>query len=293
MNAETVELVYLNDATLGECPRWHKDTQTLYWVDIHKNTLFAYQLEKRVCRSRRFDFKTAAFGLTAEGSFVLSSDQGFYFLSDLQGEVQFLGNPEAELSGNRFNDGAVDRLGRFVIGSLGDEQSPTGQLHSLNFEQSQQSRVLARGFKITNGLAFSPDDQFLYFTDTPSRRVVRYRYDLASGSIDQPSTFYQFDPQDGYPDGAAVDAEGNYWIAMYGGSKIVGIRPDGRRLMDIPLPVSQPTMVCFGGDDFQTLYITSASQGLTPTQLEAEPLAGSVLAVRSNYVGNPGYSVSV
>jgi sugar lactone lactonase YvrE len=91
----------------------------------------------------------------------------------------------------------------------------------------------------------------------------------------------------GRPDGATVDSEGNYWSAQYAGSRVLCISPQGELLHEIMLPVTNPTMPCFGGPDLKTLYVTSASQGMSAEHLAAHPLEGAVLAIPMDVAGLP------
>ena len=96
----------------------------------------------------------------------------------------------------------------------------------------------------------------------------------------------------GRPDGAAVDALGNYWSAMYEGGCLVRLSPGGEVIERIELPVRCPTMPCFGGDDLRTLYVTSARQDRFAAELDALPLSGHVMAARVDVPGLPVNFVS-
>jgi sugar lactone lactonase YvrE len=148
-----------------------------------------------------------------------------------------------------------------------------------------------------NGLAWSPDSRTLYWTDTQSHQVRAWDWDAQANRLSNGRVFHQFDPkpagwkpgQPGYggrPDGAAVDLEGNYWCAMYEGSRIVKLAPDGRLLQEVPTPMLCPTMPCFGGADRCTLYLTSA--GNRPhEELAALPQSGCVVAMQVDVPGLP------
>ena len=122
---------------------------------------------------------------------------------------------------------------------------------------------------VSNGLAFSPDGATLYWADTPSHRVMAFDFNALEGTLGASRVLVQFDAkkthQDlslygGRPDGAAVDAEGAYWCAMFEGQRLLRFAPDGRVLQELPLPVRCPTMPCFGGADLRTLYVTTARE---------------------------------
>ena len=96
-----------------------------------------------------------------------------------------------------------------------------------------------------------------------------------------------FAETEGRPDGSCVDADGGLWNAEYGNGRLVRYTPAGKIDRVIPMPVANPTCCCFGGKDFDTLYVTTATQRLTPDDLAKQPLAGSVLAVRPGVRGLP------
>jgi sugar lactone lactonase YvrE len=157
---------------------------------------------------------------------------------------------------------------------------------------------------IANGLAWSPDAKTLYWADTPQHAIYAWDYDLASNAMTQRRVFKQFPPKPegwkpfqpdnggylGRPDGAAVDVQGNYWVAMYEGQRVLQLSPAGDIVQNIPAPVLCPTMPCFGGDDLQTLYLTSARHGRSAQDVAAQPELGCVFSLR---VGVPGLPVNL
>ncbi len=150
-----------------------------------------------------------------------------------------------------------------------------------------QLHVVDDDVQISNGLAFSPDRRWVYHSDTPHHVIWRYSLDPVTGAIGKREAFRRF--SDGLmPDGAAVDAEGFYWSALFDGGRIVRIDPHTAEIVDeIPLPVRWPTMVAFGGEDLKTLYITSSRENRTAEELAQYPWSGSVLAVRMPVAGQP------
>jgi sugar lactone lactonase YvrE len=125
----------------------------------------------------------------------------------------------------------------------------------------------------------------MYFADTNRHAIWAYECDPESGDIANQRLFVDAAP--GKPDGSCVDAEGCLWNAEYGGWRIVRYTPQGRVDRVIEMPVANPTCCCFGGDAFDVLYVTSATQRLTPEDLAKQPLAGSVFAVRPGATGLP------
>ena len=130
----------------------------------------------------------------------------------------------------------------------------------------------------------------LYHSDTPTFTVWRYAYDPATGAAADRSVFARLTPSEtdrGRPDGAAVDREGCYWVALFEGARIQRYAPDGRLLAEYPVPARCPTMVCFGGPDRRTLYVTSARTGRSDEELAAFPHSGSLFAMPVETPGLP------
>jgi sugar lactone lactonase YvrE len=154
----------------------------------------------------------------------------------------------------------------------------------------------AGGITVSNGLAFSPDGATMYWSDTASHRIHAFDFDPVAGSLSHQRLFAEFplkvpgmDLADygGRPDGAAVDCEGAYWVAMFEGQRLLRLAPDGTLMQELDLPVRCPTMPCFGDADLRTLYLTTARFNRPPQELAAQPLAGCVLRLRVEVPGLP------
>jgi sugar lactone lactonase YvrE len=262
---------------LGECPRWNVQDKAWYWVDIIGRTFYRFDTSLNALEQRVFEFQPACFAFTESNEIVLSTSSGLYLLESFNGMLSQISHPEAHLPKQRFNDGTPTPDGDFIIGSIGDGENPTGVSYHFYWEQGEvRYQEIESGFAIINGQGFSPDGKFYYVTDTPEQVIYRQPYDAAAKTLGRKEVFYSCKKEE-YPDGAAIDSEGNYWVAMYGSSKISVISPGGKKLNDIALPVSQPTMVAFGGEDMKQVIVTSAAQGLSNDNLKKEPQAGSVL----------------
>lgn len=143
------------------------------------------------------------------------------------------------------------------------------------------ARVVMCDLLATNGLAFSEDLSWMYFSDTPNYVIYRAPLSAATGEPGLREVFVKF-PQEkskGRPDGAALDIEGCYWTVMYEGRRLLRFSPEGELLQEVLLPVPFPTMVCFGGPDMKTLFITTASQKMSDEDLQRYPLSGYILTL--------------
>ena len=220
---------------------------------------------------------------------IVTRRHGFAYFDPESGELAPVAQVEAHLPGNRFNDGKCDHLGRFWAGTMDfDGKKCTGSLYRLlpdrNFEQ------IDSGYAVTNGPAWSVDHTVLYHNDSANGRVYAFDHDPQTGAVSNKRLFLQFSPEEGSPDGMTTDAEGGLWIAHWGAGKLTRRDPDGEVTATVTLPCSQVSSCTFGGPDLKTLFITTAAVGLSPSQLEREPLAGSLFAVEPGFTGLPAHT---
>ena len=263
-------------AVLGEGPVWVQRDAALHWVDIKGRKIF------RLGESGALDrwetpFRVGTLAPRTRGGFVAGTDQGIADIDLESGRFEIVADPEQHLPDNRFNDGKVDRQGRFWAGTMDDEElQANGALYRV--DAGFRWTAIDHGYKVTNGPAFSPSGDLMYEND--SARQVTFVFDLdADGNAANKRTFLQFGDGDGYPDGMTVDSEGCLWIAFWDGWCIRRFSAEGERLQTIRMPVSKPTSCAFGGPDLDRLYVTSASIGLDGAALEMQPNAGGLFMV--------------
>lgn len=270
-------------AFLGEGPLWDVSEQVLYWVDIKRREIHRFNPATGADEKWSTPEDVGSLAVREQGGLVVALSSGFYYFDLNSGETTAIVNPEPELSGNRFNDGKPDRQGRFWAGSMDDtEARPTGSLYRLDPDGSCL-RVIDGGIAISNSLCWSPDDRVLYHSCSLQRTVWAWDFDAASGTIDNRRELIKLADDDGVPDGAAVDAEGNLWIAIWGGWRVDCYAPDGSLKDSIKLPVECPTCPAFGGPDLEIMYITSASNKIS--NAEKQPQAGGIFAVETDTKG--------
>lgn len=271
---------------LGESPVWCERTLRLYWVDSRAPALHVYDSATHAHKSHSLPETTGSICLCEDGSLLAAMTSGVFRLS-VDGVLgSRIATPEPNHPDNRFNDGRCDRAGRFFSGTLNDKQRiPTGALWRLG--PKGEFDLLIDDIIVPNSLAFSPDNRCMYMADTYRHLIYAFDYDIAAGAISNRRLFADRNGHTGRPDGSAIDADGCLWNAEYAGSRVVRYTPGGKIDRVIDLAVSQPTCCAFGGADFDELYITSASQRLTPEQAAAQPLAGNLFVVRPGVKGLP------
>lgn len=273
-------------ARLGECPLWSARDAALYWVDINAPSLNRFDPVSGTNVAMPMPENIGFAALAQHGGFVVGLRSGLWSV-DATGEVleRLAINPEDQRA-SRFNDGRVDARGRLFAGTI-DEPKAGARAHLYRYDERGLIAVAA-GLLSSNGLAFSPDGRWLYHSDTPTFTVCKYPYEPATGELGERAVFVRLTPNAadrGRPDGAAVDAEGCYWTALYEGGRVQRYSPAGALLAEYAVPARCPTMVAFGGPDLQTLYVTSARDGRADEELRDLPLSGGVFAMR---VATPG-----
>lgn len=277
MTTPTVSVALDARAELGEGPRWHGGERRLYWVDINRCEL--HRLDPATGRDevRRFAAPIGCFAFRAQGGLLLAMKDGLATLADWEDEpVPFGPQIFADKPDLRFNDGRTDPAGRFWVGSVNMAKSARDA--ALYRVDADGTMLLVENDMLTcNGAAFDAKGTAFRHADTPSHALRGYVADPATGTLSGRRIVHQFAQGTGRPDGGSFDAEGCYWSALFDGGRVVRLSPDGEILQTVPLPVSRPTMIAFGGADLRTAYVTSARTGLSDADLAAQPHAGAIL----------------
>lgn len=270
------------EAVLGEGPVWVERDQALWWVDIKGPAVFRWTEADGVARWTP-PLRIGSLAPAARGGFVAGTERGFFWADPVAGLYEAIADPEALMHDNRFNDGKVDRGGRFWAGTMDDrEELAQGALYRLDPDLSW--RFVDDGYMVTNGPAFSPDGRTMYHTDSAKRLI--YAFDLDSdGNASNRRPFASFLEEHGHPDGMTVDADGCLWIAFWNGWCVRRVSPEAEVLQTVNLPVERPTSCAFGGPALDRLFVTSARIGLNENALAVQPLAGALFMFETNVRG--------
>ena len=271
---------------LGEGILWDARRERLWWTDIQGRELYCYGWSEAQLKAIATPERVGSFGLVAGSDrLVTAFASGIALYHTDDGSREWLARPEGIAPGIRFNDGRVDRRGRFWSGTMVEDArcAAVGCLYSLD---RGRMRCHLRGIRISNGLCTSPDGGLLYFADSPTRTIYRYELREPGGELGSPQIFART-PDNAEPDGATIDIDGCLWSAHWGAGCVVRYTPDGRVDRTIPIPCCQPTCVCFGGPDLDVLCVTSAREGLDEQRLRFEPYAGAVFLYRTGTQGLP------
>jgi len=269
-------------AILGEGPAWVAREGALYWVDIEGRKIFRLDDDGEVT-TWETPMRIGSIAPRKSGGFIAGTDEGLAIADPTTERFEVIANPEEQFPGNRFNDGKVDRRGRFWAGTMdSSERTASGTLYCI--DDHLHWDAVDTGYKVTNGPAFSPAGDVMYHND--SGRQVTYAFDIdLTGNPGSRRTFLQFGPGDGYPDGMTVDSDGCLWIAFWDGWCVRRYSPQGEWIETIKTPVQRPTSCVFGGPDLDRLYISSASRDLDEQALSMQPNAGGLFMVRPGVRG--------
>jgi sugar lactone lactonase YvrE len=296
---DAMEVLPVAPSLLGESPLWHPQEAALYWCDIAGRRLNRWD-DRRGHDVWPCDSEVACCAPLPGGGLLLARRDGLWQFDPATGRQRRLAAPPYDPATQRFNDGKADPQGRFWVGTLYEPRDrPAAQLY--RFEQGAL-KAMAGDITVSNGLAWSPDGATLYWADTRAHTVYALDFDAIEGSLARRRVFASFAPRQpgqdlatygGRPDGAAMDSEGCYWVAMFEGARVLRLSPAGEVLQQLALPVTCPTMPCFGGADLRTLYITSSRENRPAAELAREPLAGRVLMARVDVPGLPAHCVNI
>jgi sugar lactone lactonase YvrE len=269
--------------------------RVVYWLDVPPPSV----LHRFNPATERHDTwpmpeMITALAKRANGTLLIASHQGINVFDPATGKIERKVSPEADVPGNRSNDGAPDALGRFWMGTMMNNLGSDGEDLPITrssgglwcVEQDLSSRKVISEITITNGVVWSPDSQTLYVADSAPQLIHAYDFDLASGGVSNRRVFSAITDL-GYPDGAAVDSEGFLWSCRWEGQCVARFAPDGGIDRIVPIPAPRVTSLAFGGADFRTVYVTTARHGHTPEEDKRFPQQGSLFAFEAPVAGLP------
>ena len=288
-----VRVAVAERSLVGESPMWHPREDVLYWCDIAGRRLNRFDPRRDALEHWDLETEPGCCAPRLDGTLLLAMRDGLWRFDPRGGERKRLAAPPYDTLAERFNDGKCDPQGRFWVGTIHEPREPRAALYCFDGAGLQRK---AEGVTTSNGLAWSPDGRTMYWSDTRAHAIYAFDVDPGTGELSQRRIFASFparqpgqdlDDYGGRPDGAAVDAEGCYWVAMFEGGRVLRLSPDGEVVREVLLPVRCATMPCFGGPDLKTMYITTARENRPACELERQPSAGCVLSLAVDVPGLP------
>lgn len=270
---------------LAESPLWHRQRNSLFWVDIDAKTLHEYSFGTKTVLTTGFSSKP---GFVVQGdkeNLIIGLQKGIASYNLETEQLLWLKEFDKKSPNYRCNDGKCDSTGSLWFGIMHVETSPnTGALYFLDAALNLTRKI--EGLTIPNGMAWSLDNQHFYHIDSIRRSVVKYRYNEGNGAIAAAETVITIPEHLGLPDGMTIDKDGMLWIAHYGGFGVYRWNPNtGVCIEKITLPVPNATSCTFGGQNLDTLFITTASENMGAEDLETYPLSGCIFMAKPKIKG--------
>jgi len=269
--------------TLGEGVVWHAKSQSVWWTDIEQKKLYTYQVNQKELSTFNTPYRLCAFGFTKKETTIIAAFDCGIALYNYGTQAIFWLFKLPKNSFVRFNDGRIDAMGRFWVGTMNesDQKSESAGLYRVDNDLSVTK--IFSGVGITNGLAWNNQASTFYIADSLLQTIFHYDFDLHYGVISNEQVF-ALTHHNVFPDGAIVDSQDNLWSAHWGGGCLVRYGLNGDRQV-YDMPVSQPTCVAFGGEKNNLLFVSTANYGLSQIQKADQPLAGSLLIFDSEITG--------
>ena len=286
------ELIVDARNAVGESPVWVPQENALYWVDIPAGALQRWSADTGQVDAWTTPQMLACIARHRDGGWVAGMESGFFRLhprNDGSLDTKLLAHVDHARDDMRLNDGRCDRQGRFWAGSMVlnmGANATDGTLYRYSAGHSGSLEARLSSFIVPNGLGFSPDGRTMYLSDSHPQvqQIWAFDYDIDTGTPSNRRVFVDMNQYEGRPDGAAVDADGCYWICANDAGLIHRFTPDGRLDRSLAVPVKKPTMCAFGGPRLDTLFVTSIRPG---DDHDPQSLAGGVFALDPGVKGLP------
>lgn len=271
---------------LGETPIWNPEEKALYWVDWGGMPSCRYEPSTGRLKTFPVSESITAIARRGSGGWIAVAQNGLFAWDDKSNNYKLLvGPPDQENPDIGFNDCAVDRQGRLLVGTtnMQDGFSPEGSLYRLDPDHSLHK--LDGGYATANGIGISPDGKTVYVTDMRHHQIIALDYDIETGTVYNRRIFAKVSEEEGMPDGLIVDSEGYVWSGHWAGWKLTRYDPDGKVERQIEFPVQHVISFAFGGENLDELYVTTASWGFSDKEKAEQPLAGNLFLLRPEVKG--------
>ncbi len=276
----------------GEAPAWNIARQRLIWADIRGPNVHEFNPDDGSDRLWEMPSWIGCQAMTRAGV-VVALRTGLYHLDIAANTLTQMAMAPFDSRRFIFNDGRCDRRGRFFAGTMFVPLEPAPDVpHAargtplFRYDGGGRWSEATRPVSTANGLAWSPDGRTMYHAGTDVRRIWTYDYDEATGIASNHRLFADLNDSGGAPDGAVVDSEGFYWIALFGGGEVLRFDPDGTLERRIGMPTRYPTMPALGGADLRTMFVTSANWKLPAAERGHTP-DGDLFAFEAPCAGLP------
>jgi len=294
MATPTAEIVFDARNVVGESLVWDDRAGRLVWTDIIGRSI--HRLDPLTLDHESWDMPdlVTSIGLRVDGGAIVGLSQEV-LLWDFGGPLRTLAAVEAEYPGTRLNEGVVAPDGSFWVGTMANNIGSDDAPVDITEDAGRIYRVDSKGeviqlsddrFGITNTMVWTADGRFVT-ADTMKNVLYSYRWDRSRQRLHDRRPFFEKFER-GLPDGSCMDAQGYVWnCRVVGGSCLARVAPDGSLDRVVDLPCSWPTSCAFGGEDLDTLFVTSARFTMGAQHLAANPVEGGLFALRPGVRGVP------
>jgi len=292
-NRNVATLEFKIKSKLGEGSFWNYKTSELYWIDIEGKELHIYKPENQ--KDRAFSLPSrigTVVPTTKKDEALVALEDGIYRINTKTGEISLFSDVEAKLTINRFNDGKCDPKGNLWVGSMNLRQD-MASAYLYKIGPDGKATAMLDSITISNGIVWTKDHKTMYYTDTPTGKIMAYDFDPESATITNERIAVEVPESLGYPDGMTIDENDKLWVALWNGNAVGNFDPDtGKLIRKIEVPAHNITSCAFGGKDLNILYITTASIDMTSDEKKQFPDAGSLFKVRPGVKGIKNYFFS-
>lgn len=270
---------------LGEGVLWHPQRSQLFWFDIIGKKLMSRTQDGQETEAS-FEHYVSAAGWIDASTLLIASSVDLRLYNIETGTHSHLHDLEHDNPMTRSNDGRADPYGGFWIGTMGvNLESGAGAIYRY---YRGQLKKLFDGISIPNSICFSTDGKFAYFTDTPTRKIMRQSLDTSGWPIGEAELFIDLNKEGLNPDGSVIDQDDCLWNAQWGASQVSRYSPEGQLIERISCPALQPSCPAFGGAEMNSLFVTTAAEGLQPDAKQ-----GRVYTKIVDVVGQPEHQIKL
>jgi len=275
---------------LGEGVLWRASDATVWWVDIAGRRIHCLSWPGLALTTYETQERPGSLALIdgRDDALIVAFETGFALWHPASGKVDWLWRLAGFGEGVRLNDGRAGPDGRFWAGSMAEQGVAKGAMAPgalFRLDHDGRASPVVAGLHISNGICWSPDGRRMYLADSMRGEVYAAPFDQAQGAPGRFRTFATFSGE--APDGAVTDTDGNYWTALWGGARVAALSPDGREIASVGVDALQPSCPAFGGPDGNLLFVTSARQDMTDSQLAAHPRSGNLFVYQTQAEGLP------
>lgn len=281
-----IEHILSSQNRLGETPIWSPEENALYWVDWGGEPTCRFEPDTDKFTTFPVNLPVTALARHVDEGWIAITQAGLYQWNPEANDYRLLfGRPEPDKPEICYNDAAVDRQGRLLVGTVNmqDPFLPEGSLY--RFDADGLLHLLDTGYATANGIGLSPDGRTVYVADQRHWQIIALDYDTLTGTVNNRRVFARLAEEEGMPDGLIVDADGFIWNGHWNGWKLTRYDPDGRIERQIRFPVQHVISFAFGGRELDQLFVTTASWGFGDEERQQQPWAGDLFRVRTGVRG--------